>query len=351
MPNKLCLACIFCGFVDLAQAADSAVILLYHHVSESTPLSTSVTPEQFSAQLDYLEENGFSVLPLFQVLDSVKSGQNLPEKSVVISFDDAHRSIYEVAFPMLKQRNWPFSLFVSSVSKDMNYSAYMTWEELAEMRDYGAEIGGHSETHAHLARRLDSESESAWLAKVVSEIDQGNQRIEEELNIKVRAFAYPYGEYTDAIKNLVGERGLYGLAQQSGAIGPYTELVQIPRYPIAGSYASLERFSLAVNSLPLPVSRIDAGEKIRTAGQNPGVLDFYLGAGDYDSDNLGCYSSNGNRLDVRVHYPRVAVQLESFVPGRNKVNCTAPSKSQSGVYYWYSEQWLVKSTSGAWPPE
>jgi hypothetical protein len=96
---------------------------------------------------------------------------------------------------------------------------------------------------------------------------------------------------------------------------------------------------------------MDAGDKIRTAGQNPGVLEFYLRAGDYDADNLACYSSNGNRLDIQMNYPKVVVQLQSFVPGRNKVNCTAPAQSKNGVYYWYSEQWLVKTSSGSWPAE
>jgi len=327
------------------------VILLYHHVSDNTPALTTVTPEQFENHLTYLAQNDFEVLPLTEMLDAIVSGGELPERSIAITFDDALQSIYDNAFPLLRERGWPFSVFVSSASKDLNYGGYMSWSDLAEMREYGAEIGGHSASHEHLVRRLETETDSQWLDRIIVEIDEGNRRIEEELGIGVRVFAYPYGEYNQEIKALIRERGLYGLAQQSGAVGRLTDPTQIPRYPMLGGYADIDRFALVANSRPLPVAEVRAGTHVRVAGDDPGILRIRLLGGQYNSSQLACFSSEGARLETEWESPWLSVTLGNFRPGRSKVNCTAPSTSISGVYYWFSEQWLVQTASGDWFPE
>ena len=68
--------------LSLAHSAEDAVILMYHHVDTSTPPATSTTPEQFAAHLDYLARENFTVLPLLDVLTAIKSGLELPEKTV-----------------------------------------------------------------------------------------------------------------------------------------------------------------------------------------------------------------------------------------------------------------------------
>ena len=332
-------------------AAEHGVVLLYHHVSETTPALTSVTPEQFENHLNYLAENDFNVMPLTELLDAIASGEQLPERAIAITFDDALASIYTNAFPLLKQHDWPFSVFVSSASKDLNYGGYMSWDELADMRGYRAEIGSHTESHDHLARRLESETDDEWNRRIIAEIDVGNQRLEEELGVKVRTFAYPYGEYNDEIKALVRERNLYGLAQQSGAVGRLTDLTQIPRYPMLGGFADLDRFALVANSRPLPAAEVLAGAGIRAVGEAAGDLRIRMLGGDYNSAQLSCFSSSGSRLVTSWESPWLRVSLPEFRPGRNKVNCTAPSSSESGVYYWFSQQWLVKSANGEWPSE
>ena len=108
----------FIFFVNLSVAANGidshGVILVYHHVSTNTPPSTSISPEDFRKHLDYLQKNDFSVIPLNQMLETLKAGRQLPDKAVAITFDDGYISIYDTAFPMLKTYGFPFTLFLST---------------------------------------------------------------------------------------------------------------------------------------------------------------------------------------------------------------------------------------------
>ncbi|MCD8475624.1 MAG: hypothetical protein LRY40_03090 [Shewanella fodinae] len=79
------------------QCSWAAIILQYHHVSETTPKVTSVTPVQFKQQMQYLADNGFRVVPLADVVQAIKSKQELPAKTVAITFDDGYRSIFDTA--------------------------------------------------------------------------------------------------------------------------------------------------------------------------------------------------------------------------------------------------------------
>lgn len=352
-PGKVFrLASILLGLVvPTLHAAESAVILLYHHVSDSTPAITSVSPAQFAEHLDYLADNGFSVLPLAEILGPVAEKQPLPERAVAISFDDAYESVYQTAYPLLKERSWPFSVFVASEAIDQGYGGFMSWDQLKEIQQYGAEIGGHSVSHAHLVRRRQGETETQWLMRIAEEIDQGNRRIEEELHEPVQFFAYPYGESNSEIRQLLEERNIYGLAQQSGAVGYLTDLYQVPRYPLAQGFSGIERFALVARSKALPVLEVQAGPLVRTVGEGSGDMLLVLEQGDYQLNNFACYSSRGGPLEIEREGLHVRVRLPDFVAGRNKINCTAPSSSESGVYYWYSQQWLVRLVDASWPAE
>ena len=89
-----------------------ATILLYHHVSDETPPSTSLSPVLFAEQLMWLDEQGYTVMTLEAVVDSLRGERPLPDRTVVFTFDDGYASVYEEAFPRLRARGWPFTVFV-----------------------------------------------------------------------------------------------------------------------------------------------------------------------------------------------------------------------------------------------
>ena len=95
-----------------AEGADNAVILLYHHVSGSAPASTSVTPEVFEQHIQYLAD-GYNVISLEHAVNALKSEKRLPERAVVITFDDGYRSIYDNAHPILARHGMPYTVFIN----------------------------------------------------------------------------------------------------------------------------------------------------------------------------------------------------------------------------------------------
>lgn len=332
-------------------AEDHGVILLFHHVSDDTPPSTSVTPGQFAEQLAYIADNDYQVVPLKSLLKGIYSGVGVPAKSVSITFDDAYLSVYENAFPLLRARGWPFTVFVADTPVEKGFSHFMSWQQLAEMLEHGAEVGGHSADHSHLVRQLPGETLPAWRQRVESQIDDNLARLQTRLGTTVRSFAYPYGESNEHIAKMIHDRGLYGLVQYSGAVGPLTPTTSIPRFPLLRSMASIDRLALALDSRPLPVTRSEGGAPIRQVGDTNIQLSLTLGDGAYRSEAIACFSARGDRLTTELAQQQLRTTLPNLTPGRNKINCTAPAADGSGDFYWFSHQWLAVNEDGSWPEE
>ncbi len=334
-----------------ALADDHAVVLIYHHVSADTPAATSVTPEVFESHLDYLERNGFTVWPLARVLDAVAARETLPRNTVSFTFDDAYRSVYTEAWPRLRKRGWPFTVFVNSEAVDRGYASTMSWAELRQLARGGVDIGNHSHTHDHLVRRRAGESVADWRRRVTRDIETAAARIETETGTRTTLFAYPYGEYSQPLKEVVRALGLRGVAQQSGAVGYLTDPLAVPRFPLARGYDDLGRLATAVNARPLPVREVD----VTPARRNPDDVErlrLVLEPGDYRPRQLACYGGGGKALPVtrgNGENSELVVDLAGIGrAGRNKVNCTAPAIGESGAYFWYSFQWLLRNPDGSW---
>ena len=350
---RLYIALLLTLFVfSTSQADDHAVALIYHHVSKDTPALTSVSPAVFEQHLDYLAEHKFNIWPLSRILDALDKGRNLPANTVAITFDDAYRSIYTEAFPRLRKRNWPFTIFVSSTSIDNGYADYLNWEQLREMVKAGNEIGNHSHSHGHLVRRLKGESSKQWQTRVTADIKMAADRIKKEIGSDSSLFAYPYGEYSQSLKAIVRSLGYRGIAQQSGAIGAHSDFLAIPRFPMATAYSGLERFATAVNSRPLPVTSVSVTGNDETSWRSIKRLQLTLADGDYRAHQLGCYRSSGTPLAMKTiteHPLTVSITISGEqTAGRHKINCTVPANNTPGVFYWYSHQWLVKHSNGSW---
>ena len=328
-----------------------AVILLYHHVSEKTPASTSVTPTQFEQHLDFLVEHDYRVLPLERVLDAVlKEAEDIPERVVAVTFDDAYESIYTEAHPRLSARGWPYTVFANTDAIDSGHSPYMSWAKLRELAEDGVAIGNHSAGHAHMSRPEAGESERDWRRRVRADIQKAHGRIAEEIGTAPELFAYPYGEDSPALAEVVAEDHEYGLAQRSGPVGPLTDPLSIPRFPMATGFASLDRLELAVRSRPLPVSETNTRPAGSRGNGDLNRIDLKIEAGGFRAGQLNCFAGSGQRLETSMDGTgpyRVTIDVAVVgTPGRNKINCTAPAADGSGDFYWFSWQWLVESPAG-----
>jgi len=336
-----------------AEAAEAphGVVLLYHHVSDDTPASTSLTPEQFSDHLDFLDQHDYRVWALGRLLDAVVRGAEVvPENVVAITFDDAYESVFTEARPRLAERGWPYTVFVNTDAIDAGHAPYMSWDQIRSLHEAGVAIENHSAAHGHMSRPARSESLRAWRSRVAEDIARARSRIEAETGRAPTLFAYPYGEDSDALAEIVAPGHAYALAQRSGPVGTLSDPLSIPRFPMATGFASLERLELAVRSRPLPVTEIE------TTGVEYGLegdiraIDLALDGQGFRIGQLNCFAASGRRLDAEVDGDNpfhISVNVEDVgKPGRNKINCTAPAADDSGDFFWHSVQWLVSRPAG-----
>lgn len=324
------------------------VILLYHRVSDSGPDSTRISPAQFSAHLDQLAAGGYTVVALDSLLNGIYNHAPLPEKPVAITFDDAYRSVGEVAYPMLRQRQLPFSVFVASGVIDNAGSSFLSWSALHELAlDPLVSFGGHSVHHPHM-ELLPIASSAPQEASRIDEIDTNMARLRARLGDSViDAFAYPYGEYSLATETLLQERGLFGLAQQSGAVDAGVARTRIPRFPLYQGRDDQLRLQRAVTTRALPVLEEDPDAiVIPVDAEAPSQWRFKWGEGPFNAHQIACYAATGAALSTELNDGWATVTLPAFKVGRNKINCTAPSSDQPGGYFWYARLWLKLSSDG-----
>jgi len=130
-------------FAQMIRADDSAVVFMYHRFGEDRYPSTSIRVDQFRQQMEYLRDGGFTVIPLAELMAFLSGNQTLPPKAVVITVDDAYRSIYEVAYPLLAEYGFPFTVFVSTDPLDSKLPGYLNWDQIREMASNGVTFANH----------------------------------------------------------------------------------------------------------------------------------------------------------------------------------------------------------------
>ena len=323
--------------------APAGVVLLYHHVNTSTPPITSITPAQFDKHLEIIEAEAFTVLPLEQLVENSQKGV-LDGKEVAITFDDAYFSIYTEAFPRLRARKWPFTIFVAP-SHIGNGKLYLTWDQLKEMSEAGAAIENHTMTHTHMIRLMNEETRAVWRQRMLDEIQTASALLTQH-DFVSRHFAYPYGEYNLELLAIIESLGLTGYGQQSGAIGPLSDTRLLPRFPLSGGYVGESAFRDKLKSLSLPVKPAiveplveqDYKPKLLLAFEDESVA----------LDRLTCYGPGGLMNLTLNNRTVTATPLNEVPVGRSRYNCTLPQGSR---YYWISQLWLRKRADGTWYPE
>lgn len=349
LAGLLLAANAFSQAADLHPSGRGVAILLYHHVSEVTPRATSVTPAVFEKHLEYLALHDYSVLPLAEVADYLRSGRELPARSVAITFDDAYSSVYDTAVPLLQAYEWPFTIFVATDYIRDQPGTYMSWGQLRDVAGRGGAVANHSASHEHLVRRMENESDVQWRARVVTDIAAAEELLRRQLSLTSPLFAYPYGEFDGTLETLIAKEGYVAFGQQSGPAGPLTPLTALPRFPMASGFDDLESFAEKVRSRPLPVLRAEPANRVLGEQAGPPVLRLRLADGPFRRDGLRCYVSNQEPAAVRFENDTVVVTArEPLRAGRSKFTCTAPSTEYPGVFYWYSHLWIQRGRDGSW---
>ncbi|MGR6874422.1 polysaccharide deacetylase family protein [Pseudomonas sp. HK3] len=316
-----------------------AVILQYHHVSSATPASTSISPEKFAEHLDLIETLGFQVKSLQHVIESIQNNIPFKKKTVVITFDDGYDSIYLAAYPQLKSRNWPFTVFISPKAINKSHGSTMTWQQLKEMDENGANITNHSWEHLHLLARLENETHEQWQQRIKQDITMTQQHLETKLGPRLNYFAYPYGEFDESLKQLLKREGYIGFAQQSGAINRFSDFQALPRFPASGVYTNIKTLTTKLNSLAFPIIKYSPEQQLRHANETTPQLTLVTNADDIRHKQAQCYFAGepvSTSATITNNELTIEAQFQGPLPlGRSRYNCTAPSKA-SNDYYWFS---------------
>jgi peptidoglycan/xylan/chitin deacetylase (PgdA/CDA1 family) len=216
--------------LPLPEQAD-VPILLYHYVEElpadadTVRQNLTVSPAEFAAQLQYLADNGYHTITLEHLYDHLWEGLPLPDKPLILTFDDGYRDAYEVVFPLLKRYGFVGTFFIFTAPVEDDNPAYLTWSMIEEMSWAGMEIASHGNKHIGMVG-LSHEA-------LVDEMHGSKTKIESQIGRPVHFFCYPYGFYdTQAIEVL----------QSSGYWGAVTTYPS--RYHVRGGLYELGRLRM-----------------------------------------------------------------------------------------------------------
>lgn len=325
---------LFALFGSPAQAADSAVIFMYHRFGDARYPSTNITLEQFDAHLKEITEGGYHVLPLKEIVAAFRRKEALPDRTIGLSIDDAFLSVYREAWPRLRRAGLPFTLFVATDPVNRGLPDFMSWEQLRELAAAGVEIGNHSVNHSHLPDVSDQQ--------LVAEFADSNQTFQKELGFVPRLVAYPFGEFGVREQHAAEAAGFdAAFGQHSGVAYANADLYALPRFALNEHFGSLERFHLAGNALPLRVFDVTPADTVLHHG-NPPAFGFTVEPAAGGLDRLACFASNqdGPARVERLGERRIEVRLDKpFDPGRGRINCTMPTREQR--WRWLGVQFYI----------
>lgn len=218
-------------------------ILAYHKLGGNAAAMT-VTADMFRRQMTYLRDNDYRVIPLSLLPAFLDGRQALPERAVVITFDDGHQSIYHVAYPILKEFEFPATLFMYT---DYIQNGGLKWSQLKEMTGSGIfSIQPHSKTHANLAVQWDDEADKSYHQRLSNETRLASRKLETKLRDDMYAFAYPYGDANERVVKELSDQGFQlGLTVQPGANPMFAAPFMLRRNMIFGN-RDMERFKAAL---------------------------------------------------------------------------------------------------------
>ena len=312
---------------------NSAVVLMYHRFGQPEHPSTNIDKELFAKQMYYLKENKFNVLPLSQLIDIFENNKPMPNKAILITIDDGFKSMYTNAFLILKELNFPFSVFVSTkyVSNSDN-SDFMSWDMLKELINNKGEIFNHSHDHKSLLNLSIQDARNS--------IKQTQVELKNNLGVVPKIFSYPYGEYSEEKKKLIKEMGFkLAFSQDSGPINIMHDQFSLQRFPINNNYGDLSRFKTIVDTKSLEPQNFSPIDREISSSQIE--VSFFT---NFKSENINCYSNNNSELVKESKNNVVYIQLKKLNMGRNyRLNCTLiKSYNTSKKIYWFGTSFFVR---------
>lgn len=219
--------------LPLPPVQPGVAVLCYHHVGpyseEGKKANVYTVPlDLLRSHFDFLKHNGYKVISLEDYIQYGRGQKNLPDKSVLITFDDAYVSFYEQVFPLLKEYNYPALLAMVGIWQEVpppEPDKIINWTQAREMQKSGlVEIASHSYGlhyqlpmnalgdvgHAATTREYSNgrfESEESYKRRIRADLRKSQEVFERELGRKARAMVWPYGEYNAGTVDIAMSEG------------------------------------------------------------------------------------------------------------------------------------------------
>lgn len=211
-------------------------VFMYHSVTDrpvDATRSLSVSPRLLATQLAALADLGYTGLTFSRLRDAIALGEGLPDRAVVLTFDDGYEDFHSVALPLLERHGFPATVFVTTGwVRDAGADAagqpldrMLSWGQVAEAAAAGMEVGAHSHSHP----QLDQLAQSALL----QELRTSKALLEDLLGHPVRSLAYPYGYSNRRVRAAAAAVGYDAAAAVANAtVRDDADLFAVPRLTV-----------------------------------------------------------------------------------------------------------------------
>ena len=306
--------------------------LMYHRFDEKKYPSTNIQMEVFKDQIKIIKDLNYNFYNPGDLEQNF--GIKKKQKKILITIDDAFSSFYDVAWPFLKKEKIPFILFVST--EVINKNGYMTWKQIKELeKNPNVFIGNHSHSHEYL---VDFKKED-----FINDINTANKIFIENLGYNPIFFSYPFGEYSNFIKQFISTNFKFSFGQHSGVIDINKDRYELPRFPINEKYGDLKRFKFLINLYPLQFKKLSPVEKYLTHDNNPPKFLVEFFKNQKNLDNINCFSNEGNKWEKsNIDFSDGVLNIEfreKFIFRRGRINC---SLNDNGLWRWFGVQFSIK---------
>ncbi len=249
---------VLAGIPAVSSASEPGIpVLLYHRFGRQVSDSMTVKTGTFESQLHELAERGYKVIPLRQLADHLAAqGAPLPARSVAITVDDGHRSVYTELLPVVLRNRIPVTLFIyPSAISNARYA--LTWQQLRELKATGLfDIQSHTYWHPNFAREKRRLLPSAYKLFVDTQLINSRKALEGHLGGKVNLLAWPFGIHDSELEERARKAGYiaaFTLERRAARSGDNP--MAIPRFLITDAMrgkafiAALEQHKPAANEV------------------------------------------------------------------------------------------------------
>ena len=310
---------------------EGVLSIMYHRFNENKYPSTNIKMDIFVKHMQLIKKLNYEFIHPKDFQNSFDIPKK--QKKILVTIDDAFQSFYDTAWPFLKENKIPFVLFVST--EPVGNNGYMTWEQIKEINNEDfVTIGHHSHSHEYLIDKSDQE--------FVNDIETANNIFNNKLGYVPDLFSYPFGEYSEFMRQYVSKNFTYAFGQHSGIIDVNKEKFQLPRFPINEKYGELERFTSIIKTYPLEYKKMIPKEKKLRALNNPPTFSVEFFEGQKNIQNINCYSNEGNKWEKsNITFTNNILSIkfrEAFLPRRGRINCSLKDNEK---WRWFGAQFII----------